>query len=253
MAYFVPRIEDPEYSGWINVHAADSAPLRDAMLIRGVGVLNSPLWSLYWEILFSLLLPVYLFFALRFKKLWILWMVVFLAIIAVASELGEDKLVYLPMFGVGVLMAIHKEQMQKWARGMLSWTWTILIAVCILLLTSKWMIPDVPALNATAVLGGAIALFSFMYFAPAVRFGERPSLRWLGKISFSLYLIHEPIVVSVALALETTSPIIVFAISLPLSLLVAVVFFRLIEDPSRKLADRVGRAFQKQSKKEAAR
>lgn len=253
MAYCVPRVNNSGYSEWINVHAADINPLRDAVLVLGTGILNTPLWSLSWEIVFSLLLPVYLFLAMRLRKNWMVWLAGTLAIIALASVLNEDKLVYLPMFGVGVLMAVHKDQLQRWAAKMGPMSWACLIAACVLALTSKWIIPGVPALDALAVVGGALALFTFLHFAPTVRFGERASMRWLGKISFSLYLTHEPIVVSVALLTGTTSPLMVVAISLPLSLLVAAGFFRLVEKPSHNFANALGRVIDKRSVAAAAR
>jgi hypothetical protein len=43
MAISVPRVANPEFSSWVNLH--DEAPnvLVDAFLLRGVGSLNSPL------------------------------------------------------------------------------------------------------------------------------------------------------------------------------------------------------------------
>lgn len=252
MAWLVPRTENVENSPWINIHALGTTPIRDAILIFGTGVLNSPLWSLRWELLFSLLLPVYLFLAMRLRKFWLIWFASTLAVIGIASTIGEEKLIYLPMFGLGVLMAVHKSQLESWAQRLRSWSWACLIAACILLLTSKWMIPDVPALNSFAVLGGVLAMFLFLYFPPAIRFGEYSLLRWLGKISFSLYLIHEPIVVSVALRLETANPLLVLAISLPISLAVAELFFRFVEKPSHNMANTVGRVIQNRLARKAS-
>ena len=73
-------------------------------------------------------------------------------------------------------------------------------------------------------------------------FGNLPPLKWLGSRSFSLYLVHEPVVVSVATTLGTSNPIAVLLISLPLALAVAEGFFRLVESASPRLAIKVGNA-----------
>lgn len=47
-----PRIAGPELSRWVNEHAEAPNILRDALLLLGTGNLNSPLWSLQWEMFF---------------------------------------------------------------------------------------------------------------------------------------------------------------------------------------------------------
>jgi peptidoglycan/LPS O-acetylase OafA/YrhL len=242
MAWTVPRVASPEFSSWVNLH--DEAPnvLVDAFLLRGAGSLNSPLWSLQWEMLFSLLLPLYVVLAIRMRRTWLLSIAGLFLIIAVGNILYAALPVYLPMFGVGVLMAARRDVLERWGRKLGPWGWASLLVASIVLLCSQWLFPQLPMTISLAAIGGALLLFAFIACKSAVRLGNNFLVHWLGMRSFSLYLVHEPIVVSVAFVLHATNPFQVALIAMPLSLLVAEIFFRLVERPSHRLAGVAGRA-----------
>jgi peptidoglycan/LPS O-acetylase OafA/YrhL len=237
MAISVPRVANPEFSSWVNLH--DEAPnvLVDAFLLRGVGSLNSPLWSLQWEMLFSLLLPLYVVVALRMRRAWLPCVGVLFLIIASANVMYTA---YLPMFGVGVLMAARRDVLERWGRKIGSWGWAGLLVSSMVLLCSQWLFPKLPVVISMASIGGALLIFIFIAWAPALAIGNNSLVRWLGIRSFSLYLVHEPIVVSAAFLLHTTSPLYVALIAVPLSMLAAELFFRLVERPSQRLAGAAG-------------
>ncbi len=70
---------------------------------------------------------------------------------------------------------------------------------------------------------------------------SRRPVHWLGVRSYSLYLVHEPIVVALALDFRLTNAPIWFAIvAIALSIAVAAAFYRLVERPAVRLAHRVG-------------
>jgi peptidoglycan/LPS O-acetylase OafA/YrhL len=104
------------------------------------------------------------------------------------------------------------------------------------------MFPQLQLGITTATLGGALLIFAFISWQPAIALGKNPLIHWLGVRSFSLYLIHEPIVVSIAFCLHATNPFLVGLFAVPLSLAATEVFFRLVERPSHRLAGLVGRA-----------
>jgi peptidoglycan/LPS O-acetylase OafA/YrhL len=69
---------------------------------------------------------------------------------------------------------------------------------------------------------------------------RRPGAVWLGRVSFSLYLIHVPVLLTAWHLLHRHAPAgLIVLIGIALSLLAAPLFFRLIEQPSRRLARRV--------------
>lgn len=92
-----------------------------------------------------------------------------------------------------------------------------------------------------ACIGGALVVIAFLAWPPAVSVGNHRILQWLGTRSFSLYLVHEPIVVSIGFASHITNPFLIAALAIPLPLVATEIFYRFVERPSLLLAGRVGR------------
>jgi peptidoglycan/LPS O-acetylase OafA/YrhL len=65
--------------------------------------------------------------------------------------------------------------------------------------------------------------------------------QWLGKVSFSLYLTHLPILVALVYLFGDQNWGLVAAVGIPVSVAVAWLFNRFVEAPSHRLAKRVGR------------
>jgi peptidoglycan/LPS O-acetylase OafA/YrhL len=87
-----------------------------------------------------------------------------------------------------------------------------------------------------------LTVFLFAYWLSARRLGEANATQWLGTRSFSLYLVHEPIVVSIALLLGgRPNPFLMLALALPASLLGSDLFYRAVEGPSHRASQAVGR------------
>lgn len=242
MAWTIPRVGSPEFSSWVNLHDETHNVLADALLLSGAGSLNSPLWSLQWEMTFSLLLPLYVVAAMRFRRWWLVSIAGLVLLIGAGELMGMTGPVYLPIFGVGALMAARRDVLQEWAGKAGRWGWMSLAAASLTLLCFRWMFPQLQFGIATASLGGALMIFAFIAWQPTIDFGNNSVIHWLGLRSFSLYLIHEPIVVSVVFSLHMTNPFQVALFAVPLSLLAAEVFFRVVEQPSHRLAGLVGRA-----------
>ena len=101
-------------SSWIRERA--DVPLgqawHDAALLDGTGLLNSPLWSLRWEVVFSLALPLYLLALRRRSRLSeALAVTTLIAAIGVGTVTGSHALRYLPVFGIGVLLAYRTDEL----------------------------------------------------------------------------------------------------------------------------------------------
>lgn len=243
LAWVWPVVADSSSSGYYNAHAQMPNVFRDALLLGGSGALNSPLWSLQWEMLFSLFLPVYLLAALRFRRLWFIGAVGLILLIGVGNVLHSTALIYMPMFGIGVLMACRRDLLEQLAGRLTRWSWAGIVTASLVLLCSNWIFPQVPGATSLATLGGAMLVFAFIAWSPVISLGRDPRVHWLGKRSFSLYLVHEPIVISVTVVLQTTHPLTVMLLAVPISLVAAEAFYRAVERPSHKLAGIVGNAF----------
>jgi peptidoglycan/LPS O-acetylase OafA/YrhL len=90
------------------------------------------------------------------------------------------------------------------------------------------------------VLGACIIVVAAVHLGSARRLFETGALQRLGGRSFSLYLVHEPIIVSVAQRVDPQHrPLEFVTMSLVLVAAATEVFYRLVERPSITLARRV--------------
>jgi len=263
LAVAVPR--DPSVgSSWLATHLPPtfSAVWHDLVLVLGTSNLDSPLWSLTWEVWFSLLLPV-MFVLLKVARVhdwWLGGIALLIALSAVSrfpavldalplSWLTGGMLQYLPVFGIGMIVASRRETIARLATRIRSW-WPV-IAGALLLMISPSLVPTgavytpvSAALAAVSLIGVAGVVFIALE-APARRVLETRPVQWAGTRSFSVYLIHEPILVAAALVTRADAwlPWLFVALALlPVILLAAEGFYRVVERPSMLLSQRVGRA-----------
>jgi peptidoglycan/LPS O-acetylase OafA/YrhL len=229
--------------------------LRDITLVGGTSGGITPLWSLQWEVIFSLALPLYALIVLTLRRLWWVKLGATLVLLAIAPFTTVPALFYLPMFLIGALLAVRWERVRAFSethidgrRGL----WPAIALVAVLMTVSTWMLRpfdvDTAVLQACQVLpvvGVAMLILCFAFWSPMRAFAESRLCQWLGTISFSLYLVHEPIIVGVRVLTETRSPWLGMAISIPLAFLVAVFFARFVERPTHALARRVGAGIQR--------
>jgi peptidoglycan/LPS O-acetylase OafA/YrhL len=255
IALLIPRVLRVGESAWMAAHVEPLTPLtiaHDAVLILGAHFLNSPLWSLQWEVLFSLLLPVYVFVAVRFRRLWWLTSLLVLLWVGLTFAVGIPKLAYLPMFFLGSILATQLDQLRAVAskiyelpRNALIW-WSLFAAAVIGVTAFWWASPHLTggALQATEVVVviscWLVVVLAIVWKSASVFLNSR-IVQWLGRVSFSLYLTHEPVVVSVAQLLPTSDAWLTPFIAIPIAFGAAAVFYVVVERPSHRLAKWVSR------------
>jgi peptidoglycan/LPS O-acetylase OafA/YrhL len=201
---------------------------------------------------FSLLLPVYVALARVARRASLVKVLVMLDLIAIGVRSGHTWLIYLPVFGIGSAMAGDLDRIARlrdWLHDRIAVTVVLLLAGLALLDTNglRLLHGPVPIQSAGTSVGtaaGAGLLVLLVLVARPVRaVCESRVAQWLGRQSFSLYLVHEPIVVSVVLLLGPgTSIFVALAISVPLSLAAAWLFQVLLESRAHDLSRRVGQA-----------
>lgn len=254
----IPRDPSSVSSGeWIaNANATSVDPLHlltEATLTPASYDLVNTLWSLRWELIFTLLLPVGVVLAVVLRK----WAVPLAAASSVVMVLGRvaglDAAVYLPAFFIGTLIAVRLDDLRAWADARpRRLQWAALTTISALLLVASWI--SRPIVVSSSTLGqalwglsgiGAAGLIIAAIGSPlARRLLEVPPVLWLGRVSFSLYLVHAPILATLAFAFGDDHWWLVGIVGIPLSLLVAAGFFLVVEQPSHGLARRVGRTVQ---------
>lgn len=210
LVLIVPRRDRTGLGAWIEARPdriTGIGVIHDLTLVDGVSHVISTLWSLQWEVQFSLLLPFFVFLALSLKR--VVWIEIGLlsAAVLVGGVTYDGRLIFLPIFAVGVAMAVDLERLAvlsqrmdalRYARA----AWIGLGTAALLLLTSYWSlqaVTDSPWLYAitrlTIVAGAAGLVFVAAFAGPARRMLENRAFQWLGAVSFSLYLVHEPVVI----------------------------------------------------------
>lgn len=265
LALLVPR-DEHDGSSWLATHSqpTQSGIVRDLQLLFGTTNLDSPLWSLTWEMWYSLLLPLIFIIVriIRFDRWWILG-IVFLAVTSSVAQfktvhdalpcafLATGLLEYMPVFVIGMLFALQRQNLAELGKRVSHWP-LITVAAILLLLSPTLFIKNSPVfrvgdavLTLACLVGVSMVVFVTLEAPLARAVLESRIPQWLGSRSFSMYLIHEPIIVSAALmtAANGWMPwLLVVVAVIPVVLLTTEVFYRIAEHPAHLLARFVGKA-----------
>ena len=224
----VPRSENPALGHWMTVThprgLSASQMLMEYLLIPKHAYRNTVLWSLHAEAIFSFVLPLMILGVALCARRRLSWLPVAaaLAVPVITASPGSGS--YLPVFTVGAVMgwawghnpAPVPQRPRPWA--------TAQALVCLLLITLAWW-PGMESHTAQR-LANAVTLAAAAYLVHlVVRAGALRGLlrsrtvQYLGLMSFSLYLVHEPVVVSLRLLTHSISPWWVLSLLSPVALL----------------------------------
>jgi peptidoglycan/LPS O-acetylase OafA/YrhL len=250
LVLLAPRDDSSGMGEWLQDRPSGvtiSGVVKDLILVTGPSRLISPLWSLQWEMLFSLLLPAYVFFAVRRPQYVALKAGLILATVSVGAFLDNHALTYLPMFALGSLMATELGTLRQMSKGLGTVHWWLLAAIAAVLATARWTLPLLTptdlAVNLSTIpafIGCALIVGIAAFCPKTLGFLQSKPVQWLGTISFSLYLTHEPIVIAAAFVVGPGNSWLVPLIAIPIAFVVAWLFFKFIEAPSHKLSKKVG-------------
>jgi peptidoglycan/LPS O-acetylase OafA/YrhL len=233
----------PQGTEWLNAHSAAltlSAIGHESTLVFGAGDpwFTTVLWSLHWEILFSLLLPVFVLMA-RAQPLAVAVMA--LGVTAFGARSGWFA--FMPTFLLGCCMAFERERIERLLRDPLAWSLALAAAICSLTADAWLRSPDVRSVTFPVCAAGACLFVGLALADNPVRawLSTRP-MQIVGKRSFSLYLVHEPLVVTAAFLLRGSSPLVLAVTAIPAIAVCCEVFYRLIERRSHGWARQAGAA-----------
>lgn len=214
-------------------------------LMGGSVPYDNVLWTLKWEFLFSLLLPGFLVVAVLLHRWWLPTGLLAVGL-GTAGCVGHiDPLQYLPIFFLGTLIAVRLRAIEGWsesrrAKRLLA----VLLPISALVLICQFLLaPVVPggsdgahALVGVEALGGAGIVVAAGAGTAFRRFLERRVPQFLGRISFSLYLVHLPVLATITWIVGDWNWPIAALIAVPLALLTGWGFFRLVEKPLHRVA-----------------
>ncbi|MBA3748466.1 MAG: acyltransferase, partial [Solirubrobacterales bacterium] len=189
---------------WLNLHATGfsaTTTLHELVLLVDPGdyYYSTVLWTQQWEVGFSIALPLFILCARRFPLL-LLGTASLLVITLGGAELGLLR--YVPMFTLGTVLAFGREHVVRALADNRLYAVT-LAASPVLLTAANWM-PEGPweGLDfGMAALGASGLVATAMVPGPFGRWLQTRPLQAVGIRSYSLYLVHEPIIVTTAFAL----------------------------------------------------
>lgn len=251
----VPRHWPPTASWWLHAeggHLSWGGVLRDTTLLIAPGDTLHPLWSLQWELIFCLALPALLHLEPVVRRRGGVSCALLLAILAGGVAADQIAAVAFACFGAGGLLAVHAATLRQAAtrinthrRGHLMWVAALCAAVA--MLSAHWVAQTssgpllAPALTRSGQAVGAVALVVVVWLSPAAaRAMSRPWALWTGDRSFSLYLVHYPIVMTLAVVGQGAPLPLLLAVALGTSISLAALFHRLVERPSHQLSRYAG-------------
>ena len=254
-----PQTVGPQVSSWVGSSSVPNLSLglfvQSLDVLAAYNLLNNPLWTLRWELIFSLALPIYVYIAVRASRHWVLCAVATFLLVVLGAYTGSSYLQVLPLFFAGAVIAVHLDAVRAWAQSrqatvLHQLAWGALLLGGLMLLISPRLLagviggqPELTSLTSGLTMVGAVVvvLGSFLWRPAAAALTIAPS-HWLGRVSFSLYLVHVPILIAVANVIGPGGAqwVAIIAITLPLSLVVAELFYRFVEMPAHRLSKRVG-------------
>jgi peptidoglycan/LPS O-acetylase OafA/YrhL len=174
------------------------------LMIGDPNAIDPPVWSLFIEMRVSLVFPLIMILVLNVNA----FLAIFLALCysmlvsrlihsgfgqAVFDFAGTSRLVYLFVFGAALAVA-NNPIVQIFDRIGVGARTAILLSA-IVLLEYRMMPWSVPLKNDIPSVGVALLFLVCLRSPTATRVLERRPLLFLGRISYSLYLVHYPILV----------------------------------------------------------
>jgi peptidoglycan/LPS O-acetylase OafA/YrhL len=207
------------------------------------------IWSLVVEMRGSLLFPLLFLFVRRFD--WRVVLIGTLAISLLASLLQAlnktpdapgivtvpSNVIYLAFFVVGALIARNRTELVQRYALLSALTKAALLVLALCLYTNAFHIAN----TYSCMLGSASLIWMSLSSEVAYRLLTSPVVQFLGRISYSLYLIHAVVLLALLNALWPRYSLgAVASLVLPLSLMVATLLNLLVEQPAIYLSRTIG-------------
>lgn len=210
--------------------------LFGAQLVR----VDSPVWSMSWELWFSLTLPLAIWCISRIRRTGLAVVATFVAVF-VSHWTGYFPLRFCLMFWLGVMVARRFDKIRAVQIPIPAELALLAASVGVIELSLVWHPGGVFEALKSTIMNAACLVVVVVSIADGFtrRALSTAPMVFLGKVSYSLYLTHAIVIgalVALLPKLGIADPLVVAAVSLPASMLAAVAFWRIIEVPSMNLS-----------------
>jgi len=220
--------------------------LDHALMLGQHNTFDNAIWSLIHEMRVSLIFPLLVLPVCRWGPVGAAAMVVVLTVLAKVLGLwpaGSDVAVsiagslhYAVLFMLGVALAQHAERLRTWLLAGPAWIGGAALTAALALLWWHMPFQEDFCLGVGSVLAIVAALSPGRLHAVL----SSRALRALGRISYSLYLIHLLVLLPAVYLLHAVLPLgVIAALVPPLSVVAAWGFNRLVEEPANRLGRRL--------------
>ncbi len=180
--------------------------LREAMLFPGAAFNQIPVgWTLRVEMIFSFLMPPILWLATRSHWLLIIAISVASLIYDPGADRGERAFVQLSYlsyaidFALGVIIFLERERLARLFGFMhAALRASLLLAGFFILASPRYFALDAAYPKHSVLLyasGAAILVAGAIHCRGFTRFLSLAFVAWMGRVSYSVYLIHMPVIV----------------------------------------------------------
>lgn len=250
-SWFNDKWHEPVTAGLLAGHASLVASFdNDAF--------NSPIWSLVIEMRVSLIFPALVLATLLLgwrRALGLALLVCCVGVLARGAVGGGDyfaTLKYIPCFVIGILLAAHRRSLRAGLDRLNGKGVALLASIAVLAYSwqfwanENWFGPLGGAVHNQVIDLVAVTLGATLLVLLVQRRGRlRDALlsrvpQFLGRISYSLYLIHLPVLLAVMHLLGgEIEPVLLLPLVWALSIALADVSQRLVERPSQGLGRRL--------------
>jgi peptidoglycan/LPS O-acetylase OafA/YrhL len=232
--------------GW--AHHPDAGTLPSILLVltnHHSDYINEAVWSLTWEVRVAILFPLLMLPILRWRNMGAAQVYVFLLLLGQAGrhllrahpDFGQvfgNGCRYTGCFVLGTAIAMNRVKMGEWfARHHSAFGWlclTLGLGIC----WAPWphFRDDIVGIGAALLIVAVIGTVSLRNWL------TKDYWLWLGQRSYSLYLIHVPVVMVTVILCGGKVPPLTCLMVIPLSIALAQMFHLHVELPSVSLMQR---------------
>ncbi len=212
---------------------------------------NESVWTLVWELRVMFIYPLMIFFAVRWRNAGLLSVFAALVVMqTVASNLVpahyaqhfaniSSAFHYPEFFVFGMAVAFNQQRIRQAAQNSGALFGLCVFALALVLCWVHWRYNN----DRIDGIGGAMIIAAILSGGLVRRWFEAAALVWVGRVSYSLYLVHVPIILTIVILCHGKVPPLACAAAVPLCIVAGEGFRRYVELPSvlgaRRLAARL--------------